>query len=123
MTSLFFSVEPQHPIVKLTAVSETSLSFTWNEYHHCNNDSVLVTYEFELRRNYDNTMVYDGKESNTKTSFNDLEPVMEYAFRMRVSLTDDRTGRSRFSSWSSPTHVVTLLASTKTQPTAGLDFF
>ena len=98
-----------------------SLNFTWNEYQHCNNDSVLVTYEFELRRNDDNVIVYSGDESNTMISFSDLEPAMEYVFRVRVSVTDDLIGSSRFSSWNIQTIGMTtvLSTSTKTPPTTG----
>ena len=114
-----FTVEPQQPSVELTAASENSLNFTWNEYQHCNNDSVRVIFEFELRRNDDNAVVYSSKESNTMISFNDLEPAMEYQFQVRVSVTDNLTGRSRFSSWSNQTYgMTTLLAiSTKAPPT------
>ena len=98
----FFSVEPQQPSVELAAVSESNMNFTWNEYQHCNSDSVLVMYEFELRRNDNNAIVHSGKESNTKISFNNLESTMEYVFRVRVSITDYLTGSNYFSSWGSP---------------------
>ena len=81
-------------------------------------------YEFELRRNDDNEVVYSGKESNTKISFNDLEPAMEYVFRVRLFITDYRTG-IRFSSWSSPTlgMMTSLTTAMKTPPTTGMDHF
>ena len=110
-----FSVEPPQPLVELAAVSERSLNFTWNEYQHCNNERVMVTYEFELRRKDSDAMVYNGNESNTMISFNDLEPAMEYLFRVRVSVTDHLTGSSRFSSWSSRTYGMTNLLTTSTR--------
>ena len=114
----FFSVQPQLS-VELAAASDSSLNFTWNEYQHCNNDSALVMYEFELRRNDDNTIVHSGEnESNTMISFNNLESATEYVFQVRVSLTDYLIGSSRFSSWSSNTYgMTTLLTSSTKAPT------
>ena len=113
--STFFSVEPQQPSVELAAASESSLNFTWNEYQHCNNDSVLVMYEFELRRNDDNAIVHSGNESNTMIAFNNLESAMEYVFRVRVSITDYLISNSRFSSWSSNMYGMTTLLTTSTK--------
>ena len=108
--------------MELAAVSERSLNFTWNEYQHCNNDRVLVTYEFELRRKDNDAMVYNGNESNTMISFNDLHPAMEYLFRVRVSVTDYLTGSSRLSGWSSRTYGMTSLLTTSTKVPTTIGF-
>ena len=124
-SSFSFSDGPQEPSVQLGTVSESELNFTWNSYQHCNNDSVLVMYEFELRRNDDNEIIYSGNESINMISFNNLESAMEYVFRVRVSITDYLTGSSSFSSWSSPTlgMMALLTTSVTTPPTTGMDHF
>ena len=82
-------------------MSETSLNFTWNEYHqHCNNDSIVVEYEYELLRSSDSTLIYGGKETNTFISFNNLESGTGYNLQVRVYVTGTLTDTGRFGSWS-----------------------
>ena len=88
----------QTPTVNLIAVTEDTLNFTWNEYQHCNNDSVLVEYEYELRQRSPPTKIYSGRESNTTSiSFNNLKSDTEYQYRMRVYAINLLTGIWRYS--------------------------
>ena len=98
----------QDHAVQLVAVSETSLNFKWNEYKHCNNDSIFVEYEYELLQDSDSTLIYGGKETNTFVSFDDLESGTAYSLRVRVHVISSSTDTS-FSSWSL-THEMTLKA-------------
>ena len=100
----------QDPTVELVAVSENSLNFTWNEYHHCNNDNILVEYKYELRRASDNTLIYEGSETNTTSiSFNNLKPDTEYQYQVRVYVTSLLTGDSRSGYWVQATGKTTLV--------------
>ena len=96
-----FTDEPSAPAVQLEDASETSLNFTWNKYHHCNSDIVMVEYEFELRKADYNILVYSGSENNTFLSFNHLESHTKYNLRVRVSTFESLKGISLFSAWGS----------------------
>ena len=89
--SLSLNLADTQPSVQLLAVSETSLKFTWNEYKHCNNDSIFVEYEYKLYQDYA-TLIYAGKETHTFISFNNLESDTGYSFQLAVHVTVLSTG-------------------------------
>ena len=78
---------------------KTSLNFTWNEYQHCNTDGILIVYEYKLLRQSDYTYIYEGSETKTSISFNNLKPDTQYLYQVRVSVTSLVTGGSHSSSW------------------------
>ena len=103
---------PDLPLtVELTTVSETSLNFTWNEYQHCNNDDILIVYEYQLQRGYGYrpTYIYEGSETKTSISFDDLKPDTEYRCEVSVSVTSLLTGNSRYIYWGEATGKTTLV--------------
>ena len=67
------------PSLELVDVSVTTLNFTWNEYRqHCNNDSILVEYEYKLfpgqgyAYSYVSVPIYSGRVRNSFIAFNNL---------------------------------------------------
>ena len=98
---------------------ENSLSFSWNKYQPCiseSQDSIQVSYEFELRRLIDSSIVHSGNELNLNISFNTLEVNTFYSMRVRVSTVSSSTGRRGFSSWSSYVYVTTMSIQDTTKP-------
>ena len=95
-------------------MSENSLSFSWSEYQHCKNESVQVSYEFQLQRSTDYDIFQSGSEICTNISFNNLEAGTRYSLRVRVSVVS-LTG-TRLSSWSNYVHATTMPANDTIRP-------
>ena len=119
---------PQTPTINLIDVSKNSLNFTWNEYQHCSNDSVLIEYEYEVRLGrysyYGSTLIYSGSETNTTfISFNNLTPDTAYTCKVRVSITNSLTGRGASSYWSNVNARTTPEPELDTGPEFGTSLF
>ncbi|XP_072024557.1 uncharacterized protein [Amphiura filiformis] len=74
------------PMVQLFVTSNTSLIFTWDTHSPCNTQNdTHVMYDYELKRQSDNVVMYSAAEMETLVVFNNLEPGARYQFRVRVS--------------------------------------
>ena len=83
-------------------MSRTSLNFIWNEYQHCNNDSILVEYEYELRIHdyhdyYMFAPIYSGRKRSASIAFDNLESDTMYSFCVSTSVICPSTGTRKFS--------------------------
>ena len=99
----------------MTFASKNSLSFSWNKYQHCNNESIQVLYEFELLRLADSDIIQSGSELKTDIVFTNLNADTRYRMRVRVS-TVSSSGTNRLGIWSS-TIADTASAKVTTKPT------